>query len=259
MKLCMRIAAVLIVLCMNTCIAESSVTLENLIDDWSEKYTNHTEGDSMVAYTYEADACISKHEALSTAVSSIVLLALESPTSLSERFCIQFDLYCNDEEDRLAWDVQFYDRNSHSYTIRVDAITGELCAIYVFNSATMPDSFFEDAPHLDEIIDEWYILYSESPSFSPAVYAAELEDPMFPNDAGVYQREALRCVLQVLMKLEGEDADMSAYIPYVEYNVSPAANRWHIMLDQPEKCITFVIDAETGVVERMKWNRRSDK
>ena len=258
MKRYIWIVMVLLILCMNTCVAESSVTVENLIDDWTEKYVKNSEECSTGNCANEDDTYISKREALSTAVHSIVLLSLESPTSLYESYSIQFDFYRNDETNRIAWNVQFFERNSHSYTLRVDAITGELCAILVFNSANLPDSFFEEEPYLDKIIDEWYILYSHSPNFSPEVYAAELKNSELPDECGVHQREALRCALQVLKSLGSEVENMCAYMPFVHYDVSPIANRWDISLKGGNGTVSFTINADTGVMENMGWVHRQD-
>lgn len=251
----------------NSALSSPAYTAEMLIDDWSIRFIDPAYWSSKwLSESTSSQAVVpsEKHtpqqDALRSAVETIIQLGLETPASLSQYYDVKFEFYFFDDYDMYAWDIDLYSEQKLVYTIRIDANSGKLFAIYINNSSNIPDRHVEQNHSIDALIDHWDKLYSDLPNYSPEVYAGEMQDWPLPSDDDIPQRTVLHYAIEMILTLSNHEIDvLYDYHPDVEFDVSPAARRWYItILQEPNntglcEIFTFSINAMTGKLENLTW------
>ena len=247
--------------------ASTAHTPEALIDDWNNRFIDPTywlsklssEADNPTAVV-PSEKHILQQDALRYAVEAIIQLGIETPESLSKHYDVKFGFCFIEDYDIFVWDIDLSREQRPVYTIRIDATTGQLFAIYVFDSSNIPGRRDERNHSIEALIDQWDKDYSDSPNYSPEVYAGEMEDFPLPGNDDVTQRTALHYAIEIVLSLSNHDIDtLRDYHPYVSFDVTPLARSWHITIFQETNdtglCETFafVINSTTGKLEQLTW------
>lgn len=269
MKKVMMLVLLLLVITLsaNSAFSSPGYTVEMLIDHWSNRFIDPAYWSSKwLSESTSSQAVVPsekhtpQHDALRSAVEMIIQLGFETPESLSQYYDVKFGFYFKEDYNLYAWDIDLFSEQKQVYTIRIDANSGQLFAIYVFDSSNVPDRRVEQNLSIDALIDHWDKLYSASSNYSPEVYAGEMQDWPLPDDDDVPRRTALHYAIEMILTLSNHDIDiLYDYRPYVQFDISPVAHRWYITIFEESndtglcQTFTFSINAMTGKLENLTW------
>jgi len=257
-------------------LAFSPSALDKVIEDWCSRLVEPINDLPAYPSAISREAPISQHDALCSAAQALIRLGLETSESLSKQYSVECGFSFLEFYDLYVWHINLYilqnGRRLTLYSIQVDANSGQLFSllafgsfyasdpIYAYNLPKLPERYWEQPPSMDALLDHWDRLYSESPMYSPEIQRREMQGYPLPGQDDMPQRTALRIVVQMAIALSGRDMDVFYdYTPRVEFDVSPAASRWSIILlsspgeENTCEAFFFTLDAKTQTLERLIW------